>query len=434
MFKKITLKNGLRIITVPQKHSQSITIFALVGAGSKYELKEINGISHFIEHMFFKGTKKRPNLQAVSETLDKIGGIYNAFTSEEYTGYFAKVEASHFDLALDWVSDIFLNSVLPEKEIEKEKRVIIEEINMYYDIPMSYVQILWPKLLYGNQPAGWPVAGTKESVTKISRQDLINYLQSQYVAQNTLVCLAGKFEKSSALAETSSHLAPRSVIEKVKKHFSEIGLKKPKEKLKVFEKQTKPNLILHTRETDQTHLCLGVRGYNLFHPQKYALELLGVILGGMFSSRLSLIIRGELGIAYYISTNVETDTDTGYLVTQAGIDNKNVEKAISTILKEYKKISQKGVEENELKKAKDYTKGKMALILETSDAQASFYGFQELLKKEILTPDQIYKKIDKITENDILKTAGDIFKPEKLNLALIGPFKDKRIFQQYLRF
>jgi len=436
VYRKTILKNGLRIITVPQKNTQSLTVLVLVGTGSKYEKKEINGISHFIEHMLFKGTKKRPNLQAVSETLDKIGGIYNAFTSEEYTGYFAKVAAPHFDLALDWVSDIFLNSALPEKEIEKERGVIVEEINMYQDNPMSYVQILWPKLLYGNQPAGWPVAGTKESVTKISRQDLINYLKTQYVVSNSLVCLAGKFEEFS-------------LIEKVKRYFSKIGLKKPKGKPKVIdasissasilsgnrriENQTKPNLILETRKTDQTNLCLGVRGYNLFHPQKYGLELLGTILGGMFSSRLSLIIRGELGIAYYISTSVESDTDTGYLVTQAGIDNKNVEKAISTILKEYKKISQKGVGKNELKKAKDYTKGKMTLILETSDAQASFFGLQELLKKEILTPEEVYKKIDKITENDILKVARDIFKPEKLNLALIGPFKDKDRFQKLLK-
>lgn len=420
MFKKTTLKNGLRIITVPQKNTQAVTILVLVGTGSKYEKKEINGISHFLEHMFFKGTKKRPNLRAVSETLDKIGGIYNAFTSEEYTGYFAKVEASHFDLALDWVSDIFLNSTLPEKEIEKERGVIIEEINMYYDNPMSYVQILWPKLLYSDQPAGWPVAGTKESVARISRQDLINYLKAQYVASNTLVCLAGKFEESS-------------VIEKVRKYFLKIGSKRARGKPEVLEKQTKPGLILETRETDQTHLCLGVRGYNLFHPQKYAYELLGTILGGMFSSRLSLIIRGELGIAYYISTSTESDTDTGYLVTQAGIDNKNVEKAISAILKEYQKISQKRVSRDELKKAKDNVKGKMALVLETSDAQASFYGLQELLKKEILTPDQIYKKIDKITENDILKVARDVFRPEKLNLALIGPFKEKERFQRLLK-
>jgi len=412
MYKKIILKNGLRIVTVPQKNSQAVTVLVLVGTGSKYEKKETSGISHFAEHMFFKGTKRRPSLKAVSETLDKIGGIYNAFTSEEYTGYFAKVESSHFGLALDWVSDIFLNSTLPEKEIEKERGVITEEINMYYDDPMSHVQILWPRLLYGDQPAGWPVAGTKESVVKIQRQDLIDYLKNQYTASNTLICLAGKFEEKLA-------------IEKVKKYFSKIAIKKPRKKSEVIEKQSKPNLILHTKETEQAHLCLGVRGYNLFHPQRYALEILGVILGGMFSSRLSLIFRDKLGIAYYITAAAEINPDTGFLVASAGVDNKNVEKAIPTILKEYKNISQNKVPEDEFKKAKDYTKGKMALFLEASDAQASFYGLQEILKKEILTPKEVYKQIDKITQDDILKVAKDIFRPEKLNLALIGPFKDK---------
>lgn len=420
MFKKTTLKSGLRIITVPQKTTQAVTVLVLVGTGSKYEKKETNGISHFAEHMFFKGTKRRPSLKAVSETLDKIGGIYNAFTSEEYTGYFAKVEASHFGLALDWVSDIFLNSTLPEKEIEKERGVIIEEINMYYDDPMSHVQILWPRLLYGDQPAGWPVAGTKESVVKIQRQDLIDYLKNQYTASNTLICLAGKFEEKLA-------------IEKVKKYFSKIAIKKPRRKPEVIEKQSKPNLILYTKETEQAHICLGVRGYNLFHPQRYALELLGVILGGMFSSRLSLIFRDKLGIAYYITAAAEINPDTGFLVASAGVDNNNVEKAISTILKEYKNISQNKVPEDEFKKAKDYIKGKMALFLEASDTQASFYGLQEILKKEILTPEEVYRQIDKITQDDILKVAKDIFRPEKLNLALIGPFKDKDKFQKLLK-
>ncbi len=432
MFKKTTLKNGLRIITVPQKNSQAVTVLVLVGTGSKYEKKEINGISHFVEHMFFKGTKKRPSLQAVSETLDRIGGIYNAFTGEEYTGYFAKVEVSRAEIALDWVSDILLDPLLLEKDIKKEKGVIIEEINMYHDDPMNYIQVLWPKLLYGDQPAGWPIAGTKESVSGITRQKIISYLNNQYVSSNTLVCFAGKMEELEA-------------IEKVKKYFSKIGVKKPKSKSKIIdasifsgnrriEKQIKPNLLLDSRETDQTHLCLGVRGYNIFHPQRYAIELLGTILGGMMSSRLFTIIRGKLGIAYYIATSVDTETDSGYLVTQAGIDNKNIEKAISTILKEYKRVSQEKIPEDELKKAKDYTKGKMALLLETSDAQASFCGLQEILEKEILTPEEIFAKIDKITTNDILKVAKDIFQPQKLNLALIGPFKDKQYFQKLLKF
>jgi len=420
MFYKTTLENGLRIITVPQKTAQAVTVLVLVGTGSKYETKEISGISHFLEHMFFKGTKKKPTPLAVVTPLDKIGGIFNAFTSEEYTGYFAKVEASQMELALYWVSDIYLNSLLPEKEIEKERGVIIEEINMYLDNPMIYIGELWKKLLYGNQPAGWDVAGTKESVAKIKREQIFNYMSNQYVAQNTIICVAGKITSSQ-------------VINKVKKYFSKIKKTPSKEKSPVKEEQKNPQSLIHFKKTDQTHLALGVRAFNLFHPQRYVLELLGTILGGMMSSRLFIEIREKLGIAYYVKTNIETNPDTGYLVTQAGIDNKKVEKAISTILKEYKKISQKGVAKDELKKAKDNVKGKMTLILETSDAQASFYGLQELLKKEILTPEEIYKKIDKITENDILKVAKDIFRPEKLNLALIGPFKDQDKFQKLLK-
>jgi len=419
MFKKTTLKNGLRIITVPMESTQAVTVLVLVGTGSKYETKETNGISHFLEHMYFKGTKKRSSQIAVAETLDKVGGIYNAFTSEEYTGYFAKVAVSQMEIALDWVSDIYLNSILPEKEVEKEKGVIIEEINMIYDHPLSYVQTLWPKLLYGDQPAGWDVTGTKESVTKINYQKLIDYMKSQYVSKNTIICIAGKIDAEE-------------VIKKIKKYFSKIDTAPFKSKQEVSERQTRPAFLLHQRKTDQTHLCLGVRGYNVFHPRRYTQEILGIILGGMMSSRLFIELRAKLGIAYYVSTTISSDTDTGYLVTQTGVDNRKTELAISTILKEYKKISQKKVPQSELKKAKEYIKGKTALELESSDAQAAFYAGQELLEKKILTPEEIFKKIDRVTVNDILKVAKEIFQPQKLNLALIGPFEDKKPFEKIL--
>ena len=220
MFKKTTLKNGLRIITVPQKSTQAVTVLALVGTGSKYETKETSGISHFLEHMFFKGTKKKPDKITIAETLDKVGGIYNAFTGEECTGYFAKVANTHFDLALDWVSDIYLHSLLPEQELAKEKGVIIEEINMIYDNPMAYVSTLWSKLLYGDQPAGWDIAGTKESVSQISREKLINYMADHYVARNTVVCIAGNIEEARAINEAE-------------KSFGKMKNTKPKEKEKV---------------------------------------------------------------------------------------------------------------------------------------------------------------------------------------------------------
>ena len=420
MFKKTTLKNGLRIITVPQKNSQAVTVLVLVGTGSKYEKKGNNGISHFLEHMFFKGTKKRPTSLQVVEPLDKVGGIYNAFTGTEYTGYFAKVEASQFELALDWVSDIFLNSTLPKKEIGKEKGVIIEEINMLYDNPMGYIQTLWSKLLYGDQPAGWDIAGTKENVMKMNRQKLLDYRNRQYVGENTIVCVAGKINENDA-------------IKKVKRYFSKISTIQSLKRPEVFEKQTEPNFLLHYKKTDQTHLCLGVRGFNLFHPLRYNFEILGVILGGMMSSRLFVEVREKLGIAYYIKTSIESDPDTGCLVTQAGINNKNIDKSILTILKEYKKISQKKVPVLELKKAKNNIKGKLALLLESSSARASFYTGQELLEKRILTPKEIFAKIDKVTANDILKVAKSIFKSEKLNLAIIGPFKKKERFKKLLK-
>ena len=421
MYKKTTFKNGLRVITIPQKNTQAVTILVLVGTGSKYERKEINGISHFLEHMYFKGTKKRTSAVAISETLDRIGGIYNAFTSEEYTGYFAKVAYPYFETALDWVSDIFLNSTLPKKEIEKEKGVIIEEINMRYDHPMSYIQILWQELLYGDQPAGRDIAGTKETVNAITRKKLTDYMKSQYVASKTIVCVAGRINSSLA-------------VKKVKKYFSKIKQTKPFKKLSVIEKQTEPNLLLKTKETDQAHLYLGARAYSLFHPQKYSQKLLAVILGGMMSSRLFIKIREKMGAAYYISVDSVSDTDTGYFAARAGVDNKKIEKVILAILKEYKEISQKKVSQKELKKAKDCIKGKTALLLESSDAQASFYTNQELLGKKILTPGELFKKIDKVSPVDILKTAKDIFQPQKLNLAIIGPFKNKQRFKKLLKF
>lgn len=415
MYKKTTLKNGLRIITIPMKNTKTVTVLVVVGAGSKYERKETKGLSHFLEHMFFKGTQKRPTTLKVAETLDKIGGAYNAFTGKEFTGFWAKVEKSHLDLALDWVSDIFLNSKLEAREIKREKGVIIEEINMYLDMPMKYIEDLFEKLLYGDQPAGWMLAGEKENILKLQRKHFIEYLKNHYSALNTIVCLAGNFNQ-------------REINEKIKKYFKKITKAPPQPKLKVIELQVQPRILIHFKKTDQTHLCLGVRGYNLSQPQMYVQELIAVILGGSMSSRLWISVRERKGLAYYVRTSSELYTDSGYLVTQAGIPHKNVNQVISLILKEYKNIRQNKVPKVELKKAKDYLKGNLTLSLELSDAQASFYTGQELLTGKILTPKEKFARIDKVTANDVQKAAKEIFQPEKLNLALIGPHKDKGKF------
>ncbi len=419
MFKKTTLDNGLRIITVPESHTKAVTVMVLVGTGSKYETKDINGISHFLEHMFFKGTEKRPTKIDISKPFDSVGGIYNAFTGEDCTGYWAKVEKTHFDMALDIISDMFLNSKLEEEEINRERGVIIEEINMYYDDPMAHAQLLWPQLLYGDQPAGWAIAGTKESVAKINRAKMVEYFKNQYVAKNTIVCLGGNFDEIQA-------------IEKVKNYFSAIGAGEYKKKEKTSEAQDKPGVLLHFRETDQTHLCLGFRGYNLNHPLRYAQELLAVALGGMMSSRMFLKIREEMGLAYYINVSSEETPETGCVVARAGLDNSRIDQAVEAIVAEYRKIRDEGIDTQELQKAKDNVIGKMTLSLEASDAMSSFYAMQDLLEEKTETPEQVFEMLNKVTPEDVQKVAKDLFRPENINLAMVGPYKDKERFEKLL--
>ena len=419
MYKKTVLKNGLRIITVPAKSTKAVTVMALVGTGSKYETKEINGISHFLEHMFFKGTKNRPDKLKIAEDLDKVGGNFNAFTGFDYTGYYAKVACEKFDLAMDWVSDIYLNSLLPAVEIDKERGVIIEEINMYYDHPMKYVCDLWQELLYGDQPAGWNIAGTKETVSQIAQEQMIDYRLRQYVASNTIVVIAGNIVADEAILSAQ-------------KYFNSINQTLPKGKLPVVESQNKPAILLQKRTTDQTHIALGVRAYNLFNKKHYALELLGVILGGMMSSRLWIEVREKLGLAYYLRGEAQMDADTGSFVVNAGLDSKKVDLGIAVILKEFKKIKENKISNEELQKAKDNIVGKTTIALESSDALASFYAEQELIEGKILSPEQLYAKIEKVTLEDIKEVAQEIFVPEKLNLAMIGPYDDASRFQKLL--
>jgi len=398
------------------ENANSVTVLILVGTGSKYETKDINGISHFLEHMFFKGTKKRPTTLKISETLDSVGGEYNAFTSKEITGFWAKVDKRHFNVALDWISDIFLNSKFDNKEIEREKGVIIEEVNMYLDTPTAYLGDLWEKLLYGNQPAGWMTIGEKQNILGFNREKVLNYYKDHYSPSNVIVCMAGAVETED-------------VEKNIKKYFGNVKQADIKQKIKVKEEQSEPKLLVHYKKTDQTHFCLGVRTYDLFDERKYALALLSIILGGNMSSRLFIKVRERNGLAYSIHTSADSSTDTGYLVTQAGIDHKNLEKAIELILEEYRDLKNKTIAEKELQKAKDYLKGTMSLSLDSSDSQASFYSVQELLEKNILTPEEKFQKIDKVSINDIKIIAEDIFSTENLNLAVIGPVEEKNFYK-----
>jgi len=410
MYKKITFANGLRVILSPNKNTRALTVLVVVGAGSKYETKENNGISHFVEHMFFKGTKKRPNSLAISEALDRVGGFYNAFTSKEYTGYFAKVDSKHSDLALDWVSDIFLHSKIESREIAKERGVIMEELNMYLDTPVRYIRDVFESLLYGDQPAGWEIIGTRENISRLQRDDFLRYLSEHYCSYNTVICVAGNFEQNK-------------VLDMIKKKFKTINTKKPLAKQPVAENQQSSRVHIRFKETDQTHLCLGGKAFDLFSPYLYAQEVLATILGGNMSSRLFIKIREKSGLAYYVKTEAESFTDSGYVVTQAGVPHNALQKVIGMILAEYKNLKTKEIALSELKKAKDYLKGALTLSLESSDALASFYAGQELLTNKILTLQQECEKIEKVSLNDVRQVAAYIFQPQNLNLAVIGPHK-----------
>ena len=420
MFKKTTLKNGLRVVTVPQKGTRAVTLFVLVGTGSKYEDKRISGISHFLEHMFFKGTKKRPTPLDIAEPIEGTGGIMNAFTSEEHTGYYMKVDLAHASLALDVVADIYLNSLLPTKEIEKEKGVVIEEINMYKDNPQAHVPYIWNSLLYGDQPAGRDIAGTKETVSALNRKDLQDYVKSQYVASNTVVVVAGDVKHDDIVKQTI-------------KLFSGMRKGEFKNKEPVIVKQSKPQVALEHRKTGQTHIALGVRGVNITDERRYAQVLLATLLGGMMSSRLFVELREKLGLTYYVATVSDTNPDTGDVVTFAGVTNENIEKAITAILKEYKNMATKKLSPKELKKGKDYLIGRTVLALESTDDRAVFYGKQELLEKDVLTPAQLYDRIQAVSASDIQEVAKEIFQPKNLNLAVLGPFKDKKLFEKLLK-
>ena len=422
MFKKLTLKNNLRLVLAPIKHNRTVTVLVAVATGSKYENKKTNGLSHFLEHMLFKGSKKRPTTLAIAESLDRVGGDYNAFTGKEVTGYWAKVASEHFDLALDVVADVFMNPKIPAPEIEKERGVIVEEINMYQDMPMSYVGILFEQLLYGDTPAGWPTIGPKENILRFKRNDFLEYMHKQYVAGNTVVCIAGDLVKIQN---------PKS---KIQNYFKNIITAEPHVKEAVHEKQSAAGMLLHEKKTDQTHLCLGVRAYDLFHKNRYAMQVLSVLLGGSMSSRLFMELREKRGLAYYVSTRAEMYTDSGFLMTQCGVPNNRVEEAIKVVMAEYGKMASKKLGAKELKKAKDYLKGKTTLNLESSDEISSYLVEQEIMRKEILTPKEHFAKLDKVTVNDIQRVARDIFKKEKLNLAMIGPGAGGEKFKSMLAF
>jgi predicted Zn-dependent peptidase len=419
-YKKTVLENGLRLITVPMKNVETVTVVIMTGTGSRYETEKEAGLSHFLEHMFFKGTKKRPTTLDISEELDATGGEYNAFTGKDRTAYYAKVDAKHLDKALDVISDMYLNSKIEEAEIEKEKGTILQELNMYEDTPYRNIGDIFETLLYDGNPLGREVIGYKETIKSFKREDFMDYMSRHYVAQDAVVCIAGKFDQEEAIAKAENYFG------KIRKG------EKPKF-LEIIENQSGPAIKLKKKKTDQTHFILGVRAYSHDNPDRFALNLLSVILGGNMSSRLFIEVREKRGLAYSVKTDAEMCHDCGYLATQAGVEHANLELAVKTILDEYKKISEKKASEKELQKAKDFIKGRSVMSFESSDEVAMFFVDQEALKGKIMTMEKIFEKIDAVTPEDIQRVAKDIFRENNLNLAVIGPQENAEEIKSWLK-
>lgn len=418
-FKKKILPNGLRMIAVPMADNPTVTVLVLVDAGSDYETKGKNGISHFLEHMCFKGTTTRPNTSDLSKELDALGCQYNAFTGNEYTGYYAKGKHADFTNLLDIVSDLYLNPLLKEEEVEKEKGVIVDEINMYDDLPMRKVHDIWAELLYGDQPAGRSISGTREIVRSMKREDFLSYRKEHYVARATTVVVAGNIEPTRAFKE-------------VAKQFKGIATSKKSRKEKTRESQTSPRVAVLHKATDQTHLLLGVRTFPAGDKRNPTLSVLSGILGSGMSSRLFRKLRDEMGVGYYVHASNDPSTDHGFFLVSAGVANSRATEVVDAILKELETLTRELVSTEELRKVQEHLVGMMYLGLESSDSLAEFCGIQEVLRRDIKTPREKERLLRAVTAPQIRAMARKIFTDKNLNLALVGPFQGGEEFQKIL--
>ena len=420
-FKKTTLPNGLRVITVPVKDNPAVMVLVVVETGSKYEDQSENGLSHFLEHMCFKGTTKRLKASDIAIELDGLGAENNAFTGTELTGYYAKAAKKHFHKLFDIVSDIYLNQTLPAEDIEKERGVILEEISMYEDVPQRQVWNVLYKLLYGDTPAGRTIIGPRENIKKFSREDFVNYRNKHYVAKKTIVIVSGD-------------VSEKEVLNEVKKHFSNISEKKKVSKLPVKESQKSPGLSIYKKKTEQTHMILAFRTVGAKSKESVVLAMLAEILGQGMSSRLFIKMREEMGACYYIRATHDQATDHGSLNISTGINASRTKEVLGALLGECKKMSQELVSEAELKKAKEHAIGHLYMGLETTSSLAEFYAEQEVSSGKPKNPKEIEKLIRGVSAKDILDIAKRIFKDSNVNLAIVGDVSDEAGVRKTLSF
>lgn len=414
-YAKHVLPNGLRLITITDEALPTVTVMALVETGSKYEHKEVNGISHFLEHMCFKGTTKRPGTRLIAEELDSLGAQYNAFTSQEFTGYYAKVARGKEGKALEIVSDLYQNPLFDEAEINRERGVIIEEMNMYEDIPSRRVQDDILALMYGDQPAGWTILGDPNVIKTVTREDFLKYRGKHYLPQSTIIVVAGAVD-------------PAVIRTQVEELTKALPAGEKEGKLSVNTTQTAPRATVRFKQSDQSHVVVSWHGYAVGDDRTYATRVLATILGGTMSSRLWQKVREELGAAYYVRAGHDAYTDHGVFQMSAGLDTDRLPLVLSAMIGEVRRLVQEGVTDVELTRAKDSITGTFAMGLERSDDMAEYYGLHEVLTGEALTPEDFVAHITAVTKEDIARVAQEIFKNEHCNCAIIGPHKDAQEF------
>jgi len=416
MYNKAVLDNGLRVITSTMPHSRSVCLAILIGAGSCYESEEEAGISHFAEHLFFKGTQRRPTSKEITQDIEGVGGIINAGTDKELTIFWCKVAKPHFPIALDVLSDLLLNSLFDSKEIEQERRIISEEINMNLDLPQQRISMLIDELLWPEQPLGREVIGYKETVSSITRGQLLNYVARRYMPNNTVLSIAGNIQHEEAVAQIESLFGKWASGELITGYITD-------------DKQTEARLRIEPKDIEQAHLCLAVHGFSRSHPQRFTLDLLNTVLGGGMSSRLFTEIREHRGLAYDIHSYAEHFLKSGSFAIYAGVDPQKIETAVAAILEEISQIKQ-GITATELTRAKELSKGRLYLRFEDSQNVALWYGGQEILTQQILDIDDVISIVDAITIDELKGVAEEIITDSGLNLAVTGPVKKDNLIKE----
>ncbi len=419
--KLITLENDLRLIVAPIPSLASATITVWVGTGSRFEAPRTSGLSHFLEHMVFKGSQKRPSAKLIAQAVDAIGGEFNAGTTKEWTNFYIKVRNQRLGLAFDVLSDMVLNPLLKKEDIEREKGVIVEEIAMCEDTPAMRIGHVFEQVIFQGTSLARDIIGTAKTVKGMKRVDFQRYRKRYYYPENIVLTVSGGIVEKDAL-------------KLAKKYFGEIklGAKSQVGETGFQSSQKKPRFKLYPKKKEQAHFILGFLASPRGHRDRYIEAVLATILGGGMSSRLFSEIREKRGLAYAVKTGVDSYRDTGYLATYAGVDPKRIEEAVKVMLEEHSKISRSAGKNQELKKAKEYVKGHLALVLEDTKSVNEFFGIEELLLGKTRTPEQVFQAIDKVTIQDVIRVAKKLFVPEKLNLTIIGPYRASVRFERLI--